>query len=77
MIYNSVKHLKSHNENLRHEQKSNPYVFVSDHLPQKLLEQRKQLLSMFNEARKRRQKTLWKVVDGEYCLYVDEKKIEQ
>ena len=34
MIYKSVKNLKAYNDRLKLEQKPQPYVYVSDHLPQ-------------------------------------------
>ena len=76
MLYKSVKNLKPYNARLKLEQTSHPYVYVSDHLPQAFQNQRKLLLPHYKEAKKRKQNTLWKAIDGEYCLYVEGKKIE-
>ena len=76
MIYKSVMNLKAYSDRLKSEQKPQPYVYVSDHLPQSFQNQRKILLPYFREARKHKQKTLWKAENGEYCLYVDGEKIE-
>ena len=56
MIYKSVKNLKVYNDRLKSEQKPQPYVYVSDHLPQSFENQRKVLLPYFREARKHKQK---------------------
>jgi len=75
LIYNSVKNLKSYNEILKDEQDSHPYVYINDHLPAKFHEQRKLLLPFYRDAKKLKQKTMWKAVDGEFCLFVNDRKV--
>ena len=50
-------------------------VYVSTHLPKKMYEQKKLLMPHFKDARKMKLKTTWVVQNGEYCLFVDDKKV--
>ena len=75
-IFNSVKHLKHYNAKLKTEDRSQPYIYVSDHLPAKFQEQRKKLLPAYKNAKRLKHKTVWKAVDGEYCLFIHGTKIE-
>ena len=47
------------------------YIYVTDHLPIEMLQQKKKLLSLFNKARQEGKRTSWKVVADEYRLYID------
>ena len=50
-------------------------AYVTGHLPKQFQNER-QLLPFFNETRKRKQKTMWKPVDGHCTLYIDGNKVE-
>ena len=47
------------------------YIYVIDHLPIEMLQQKKKLLPLFNKARQEGKRASWKVVADEYCLYID------
>ena len=47
------------------------YVYVTDYLPIKMLQQKKKFLPLFNKARQEGKRTSWKVVADEYRLYID------
>ena len=64
--YNENRITKSPNENL-------PYVYVSDHLPKICQQQKRNLLPQFKEARKNRQKTSRKIINGDYSLLINDK----
>jgi len=49
-------------------------VFITEYLPEKFKQQRKQLIPKFKEARAK--KLVWKVLDENYTLFVDDKQIE-
>ena len=54
---------------------SSLYAYITDHLSHAFQEQRKKLLPSFNKARAERQKTKWQIENGEYCLYIDNEKV--
>ena len=56
VIFKNVTHLKNFNRKQQLENESNPYVYVTAHLPLKFQQQKKQLMPLFIEARKKRQK---------------------
>ena len=58
LIFKSVKHLQSFNNVQKNEDQSVPYVYVTEHLPKKFQDQRKQLLPIFNDVRKNKKKSL-------------------
>ena len=76
LIFKSLKKNKSYNIARKVEDNTNPYIYVTKHLPEKFQDQRKRLLRIFNEARKNKQKTIRKVTDGDYTLFVNGKKID-
>ena len=49
-------------------------AFVSDYLPRPYLILKNELLLHFKQARREKKKASWRIVDGEYCLFVDDKK---
>jgi len=55
-----AKNLKSYNEQLQQVDKSNPYVFITEHLPEKLKQQRKQSIPKLKEARAKNKKLFGK-----------------
>jgi len=69
LIFSSLKHLKTYNENCKFKLKTPNYVFVTEHLPRGLQIQKKRLLPLYNEPKQQGQKTSWKIVSGEYQLY--------
>ena len=75
LIFRNVKHLKEFNAKRRIDGELTPYVFVTEHLPQKFQAQRKLLLPAYKEAKKNKQKTLWKAINGNYNLFIDDKQI--
>ena len=84
-ILNNLKNLKTYNQQRQEEQthssKENSVqptkwpVYITDHLPQAFLEQKKLLLPAFKEARKLGEKTKWVAKSGEYCLFVDNHRV--
>ena len=59
VIFKNAKHLKNFNRERQLENESNPYVYVTEHLPLKFQQQKKQLMPLFIEASKKRQKATW------------------
>ena len=75
-IFSSAKNLKTYNETRRSYDEHSPYVYVTEHLPAKFQQQRKLLLPDFKEAKRKKQPTYWRAIDGNYCLFVDGDKID-
>ena len=71
-----MKNLQSYNSQLKQSSKDNPYVFVTEHLPERFQQQRKRLLPLYKEAKNKKQKAVWKALDGNYTLFVNDKKVE-
>ena len=72
LIMTSLKNLKQYNE----ERKSRIYpecnsVYVTEHLPRALIQQKKTLLPAFKNAKKLGKKVSWKIEQLNYCLYID------
>ena len=55
---------------------TNLNTYITDHLPVKFQEQRKLLLQYYKEAKKNKKKTDWKALDGNYTLFIDNKKVD-
>ena len=55
---------------------TNLNTYITDHLPVKFQEQRKLLLPYHKEAKKNKNKTVWKALDGNYTLFIDNKKVD-
>ena len=72
-IFSSLKNLKNFNK-VRKESNTLP-VYVTEHLPKDFQNQKKRLMPQFKEARKLNKSTYWRVVQGQYCLFVDNVKI--
>ena len=73
-IFQSAKHLRTYNKKLK--DNKSLYAYICDHLLIKFQQQRKNLLPFYKKAKEKNQRTIWKAVHGEYCLYVDNQKIE-
>ena len=67
--------MKKYNRTRREMKHSSPYVYITDHLPRAFQEQRKNQLPSFNKARADKQKNKWQIENGEYCLYIDNEKV--
>ena len=68
-IFKAVKTLKNFNQNF------NSKVYITEHLPAEFMKQKQALLSQFKEVKQNHKKTKWRIVDDEYCLFVDETKV--
>ena len=71
LIYKSLKNLKLYNNELNLKPRFPGYIYVTDHLPIEMLQQKNKLLLLFNKARQEGKRTSWKVVADEYRLYID------
>ena len=74
-IMTRLKMLKDYNERQQESCPTAPKVYVSEHLPKEMYEQKKLLMPHFKDARKMKLKTTWMVQNEEYCLFVDDKKV--
>ena len=74
-IYKAAKNVKKYNRTRCEMKQSSSYVYITDQLPRAFQEQRKKLLPSFNKARTDKQKTKWQIENGEYCLYIDNEKV--
>ena len=54
----------------------NTSTYITDHLPAKFQEQRKLLLPHYKEAKKDKKKTIWKALDDDYPLFIDNKQVD-
>ena len=52
------------------------YVYATEHLQKELPKQKKALMPLFQKAKRNEQKTAWKLQDNEYCLFVDDERVE-
>ena len=72
LIMRSLKILKSYNEERKRKFGSNAKsVYIIEHLPQQLQQQKKKLLHIFKEARDAGKKAFWRIERATYCLYID------
>ena len=71
----NLKNLKNYNEKRRSDNSNSPYVYATEHLPKELQLQRSKLISEFRDARRNKRKTTWKLINSEYCLLVDGKRV--
>ena len=67
----SLNNLKLYNNKLNLKPRFPGYIYVTDHLPIEMLQQKKKLFPSFNKARKEGKRTSWKVVANEYRLYIN------
>ena len=54
---------------------TNLNTYITDHLPATFQEQRKLLLAHYKEVKKNK-KTIWKALDGNYPLFIDNKQVD-
>ena len=71
LIYKSLKNLKLYNKELNLKPRLSGYIYVTDHLPIEMLQQKKKLLPLFNKAAQEGKRASCKVVADEYRLYID------
>ena len=71
LIYKFLNNLKLYNNELNLKPRFPGYIYVTDHLPIEMLQQKKKLLPLFNKARQEGKRTSWKVITDKYCLYID------
>ena len=55
---------------------TNLNTYITDHLPVKFQEQRKLPLPYYKEAKKNKKKTVWKALESNYTLFIDNKKVD-
>ena len=48
------------------------YIYVTDHLPIEMLQQKEKLFPLFNKARQKGKRASQKDMADEYCFYIDE-----
>ena len=73
-VQDHLSELKQHNANLPVARR----IYVKQHLPKRMDKQRTALVPHFREARKRGQKTKWRIEgNGDYCLYINGVKFEK
>jgi len=75
LFLKSLKNLKDYNKNRLI---SNPHarkVYVTEHLPKSLQDQKKKLLPRFKEAREENKRASFKVEGTKYCLYINNLKV--
>ena len=70
-VLRATKHLKVYNERRSKNLKNAPSVYITDHLPKPFYLQKKSLLPLFKEAKNLGKKTNWRIMNGEYCLFID------
>ena len=74
-IMTRLKRLKDYNQQQQESCPTAPKVYVGEHLPKKMYVQKKLLMLHFKDVRKLKLKTTWTVQNGEYCLFVDDEKV--
>ena len=83
LIFSSCKHLKTYNQVRLAETEEAGTVatikpaFITDHLPQAFQKQKKALLPQFKKAREEKKKTSWKIMNGKYCLFIENKLVSE
>ena len=76
MILNSLKNLRGYNEDKKSENSKATKIYVTEHLPKTLYEEKKRLLPQYHKARSEKKRVNWCIQNGEYSLYVEGKKVE-
>ena len=70
LTWKYLNNLKLYNNELNVKPRLRGYIYVTDHLPIEMLQQKKKLLPLFNKARQKGKGASWKVVADEYRLYI-------
>ena len=69
MTKQRLKLLKTYNQDREKDSKSQ--VFVTEHLPKELYQQKKKLLPLYKEARRNKKQSTCLIKNGEYCLFIE------
>ena len=72
MIMQRLKFLKTYNQDREKDSKSQ--VFVTEHLPNDLFQQKKKLLALYKEAQRNKKQATCMIKKGEYCLLIEGKR---
>ena len=72
----NLKNLKVYNTERKAKRPIASYVYASEHLPKELQKQKKALMPLFQKAKRNKQKSAWKLQDSEYCLLVNDERVE-
>ena len=75
LIYQNLHESKSFNEEKKKSIVNARPVYITHHLPELFLRQKKALLPQFKQARKNKQKVFWRVENGNYVLFINDEKI--
>ena len=76
LIFRSAKNFGPYNAMRKESGSTNLDTYITDHLPAKFQEQQKLLLPYYKEAKKNKKKTMWKALDGNYTLFIDNKQVD-
>ena len=76
MILNSLKNLRGYNEDKKSDNSKATKIYVTEHLPKTLYEEKKRLLPQYHKAQSEKKRVDWCIQNGKYCLYVEGKKVE-
>ena len=68
----NLKHLKEYNKK---RPPTTKYVYATEHLSIELQTQKKKLIPLYKKAKEENKKTVLKIVDCEYCLFVDDVRV--
>jgi len=75
LIFKNAKKLKTFNEARQISNPRSSKIYITKHLPKLSAEQKKALNTQFKKAREDNKKTEWKIVNAEYCLFVNGKRV--
>ena len=72
LIMRSLKNLRAYNEERKTKSEGTAdYVYVTEHLPRVLQQQKKLLLPAYKQAKKNGRRAVWRIEKATYCLYID------
>ena len=72
LVMRSLNKLKNYNNDKKKRLGDNVgYVYVTEHLPREVLQQKKLLLPVHKKAKEERKRAVWKIEQATYCLYID------
>ena len=76
LIFKSAINPGQYNAMRKESGSTNLNTYITDHLPAKFQEQQKFLLPYYKEAKKNKKKIMWKALDGNYTLFIDNKQVD-
>ena len=71
-----LRNFKAYNAERKAKRPTASYVYAIADLPKELQKQKKALMPLFQKAKRNKRKTAWKLQDSEYCLFVDDERVE-